>query len=223
VPIDGARWGIWPMGAAWLSLHLAEHYDYTLDQVSWPPRVPGDEGSRAILSRYLVPDGPSHRRKTSTTSSGEQAVTMGPTMDTEVLHANLANSLKPGGLGIDAAFRATVRSHATNCSRCKSGSLGRSRSGLKTTKKWAGTAISRIYSRCFRHRSHRARLGTGAGRAHNPRACLPMAEATRLESCLDHRLLGSAGRRRASPRKPARAAERVDPAKPVRQPSSVSD
>ena len=32
VPIDGARWGIWPMGAAWLSLHLAEHYDFTRDR-----------------------------------------------------------------------------------------------------------------------------------------------------------------------------------------------
>jgi hypothetical protein len=32
VPIDGARWGIWPMGAAWLSLHLADHYDFTRDR-----------------------------------------------------------------------------------------------------------------------------------------------------------------------------------------------
>jgi alpha-L-fucosidase 2 len=32
IPIDGARFGIWPMGAAWLSLHLADHYHFTRDR-----------------------------------------------------------------------------------------------------------------------------------------------------------------------------------------------
>ena len=27
-PVDGARWGLWPMGAAWLSTHLYEHYAF---------------------------------------------------------------------------------------------------------------------------------------------------------------------------------------------------
>ena len=31
IPIDGARSGLWPMGGAWLSLHLWDHYDFTRD------------------------------------------------------------------------------------------------------------------------------------------------------------------------------------------------
>jgi alpha-L-fucosidase 2 len=30
-PIDGAQWGLWPTGGAWLSTHLWDHYDYSLD------------------------------------------------------------------------------------------------------------------------------------------------------------------------------------------------
>nr|WP_245196500.1 glycoside hydrolase family 95 protein [Sphingomonas jejuensis] len=31
-PIDGAFWGLWPMGGAWLCLHLWDHYDYGRDR-----------------------------------------------------------------------------------------------------------------------------------------------------------------------------------------------
>ena len=31
-PIDGVGSGIWPMGGAWLSLHLWDHYDFTRDR-----------------------------------------------------------------------------------------------------------------------------------------------------------------------------------------------
>ena len=31
-PVDGARWGLWPLGAAWLSTHLFEHYAFGGDQ-----------------------------------------------------------------------------------------------------------------------------------------------------------------------------------------------
>ena len=40
VPIDGVGSGIWPMGAAWLSLHLWDHYDSGRDcrflEREWP-------------------------------------------------------------------------------------------------------------------------------------------------------------------------------------------
>jgi alpha-L-fucosidase 2 len=35
VPIDGVGSGVWPMGAAWLSLHFWDHYDYTRDRAFW--------------------------------------------------------------------------------------------------------------------------------------------------------------------------------------------
>jgi alpha-L-fucosidase 2 len=31
-PIDGAFWGMWPMGGAWLSQHLSDKYDFTGDK-----------------------------------------------------------------------------------------------------------------------------------------------------------------------------------------------
>lgn len=31
-PVDGARWGIWPMGAAWLSRLVWDHYAFTRDE-----------------------------------------------------------------------------------------------------------------------------------------------------------------------------------------------
>jgi alpha-L-fucosidase 2 len=31
-PVDGAFWGLWPMGGAWLCLHLWDHYDYGRDR-----------------------------------------------------------------------------------------------------------------------------------------------------------------------------------------------
>jgi alpha-L-fucosidase 2 len=52
VPIDLAASGVWPMGAAWLSLHLADHYDFTLDRiVPRGPRLSDHEGGYAVLPR----------------------------------------------------------------------------------------------------------------------------------------------------------------------------
>ena len=31
-PIDGAHWGMWPTGGAWLCKHLWDHYDYGRDR-----------------------------------------------------------------------------------------------------------------------------------------------------------------------------------------------
>lgn len=30
-----AKWALWPMGGAWLCTHLWEHYNYTMDRVSY--------------------------------------------------------------------------------------------------------------------------------------------------------------------------------------------
>jgi len=74
VPIDGARYGIWPMGAAWLSLHLADHYDFTRDRKFLAERAyPVMKEAAQFFLDYLVPDGKGHlmtgprfRRRTNT-------------------------------------------------------------------------------------------------------------------------------------------------------------
>ncbi|HTT60325.1 MAG TPA: glycoside hydrolase family 95 protein [Bryobacteraceae bacterium] len=119
VPIDGARWGIWPMGAAWLSLHLAEHYDFTRDRRFLAERAyPVMKEATQFFLDYLVPDGKGHLVTGPSLSpeneyrlpSGEKAVLcMGPTMDTEILRALFGRVMEASEtLGLDAEFRAKV-------------------------------------------------------------------------------------------------------------------
>ncbi len=124
VPIDGARWGVWPMGAAWLSLHLAEHYDFTRDRKFLAERAyPVMKEATQFFLDYLVPDGKGHLVTGPSTSpeneyqlpSGEKAVLcMGPTMDTQILRALFTRVIEASQvLDIDSEFRqkaADVRS-----------------------------------------------------------------------------------------------------------------
>ena len=119
VPIDGARWGIWPMGAAWLSLHLAEHYEFTRDRKFLAERAyPVMKEVAQFFLDYLVPDGKGHLVTGPSTSpeneymlpSGEKAVLcMGPTMDTSILQELFGRVIEASEtLGIDKEFRAKV-------------------------------------------------------------------------------------------------------------------
>jgi alpha-L-fucosidase 2 len=114
-PIDGYQWGIWPMGGAWLSLHAWEHYAYTLDKNflrkrAWPilhdasqfflDYLVGDGSGHLVTgpsispeNSYRLPDGTSH------------SLTMGPTMDIEILRELFTRTLDAGTiLTEDAAF-----------------------------------------------------------------------------------------------------------------------
>jgi alpha-L-fucosidase 2 len=119
VPIDGARYGIWPMGAAWLSLHLADHYDFTRDRKFLAERAyPVMKEAAQFFLDYLVPDGKGHLVTGPSLSpeneyklpSGERAVlTMGPTMDTEILQEFFGRLIEASQiLGIEPEFRAKI-------------------------------------------------------------------------------------------------------------------
>jgi alpha-L-fucosidase 2 len=119
VPVDGARWGVWPMGAAWLSLHLAEHYEFTRDRRFLAERgYPVMKEAAQFFLDYLVPDGKGHLVTGPSISpeneyqlpTGEKAaLVMGPTMDNEILQALFGRVIDASEvLGIDAEFRAKV-------------------------------------------------------------------------------------------------------------------
>jgi alpha-L-fucosidase 2 len=119
VPIDGARWGIWPMGAAWLSLHLADHYDFTRDRRFLAERAyPVMKEAVQFFFDYLVPDGKGRLVTGPSLSpeneyqlpSGDRAVLcMGPTMDTQILRALLNRVIEASEvLGVDGEFRRKV-------------------------------------------------------------------------------------------------------------------
>jgi alpha-L-fucosidase 2 len=119
VPIDGAHWGMWPMGAAWLSLHLAEHYDFTRDRKFLAERAyPTMKEAAQFFLDYLTSDGKGHLVTGPSLSpeneyrlpSGEKAVVcMGPTMDTEILQELFGRVIEAStALGIDREFRDKV-------------------------------------------------------------------------------------------------------------------
>jgi alpha-L-fucosidase 2 len=119
VPIDGVGSGIWPMGGAWLSLHLWEHYDYTRDKTFLAQRAyPVMKEAAQFLLEYMVDDGkghlitgpsisPENRYRMADGTVGR--LCMGPTMDTEITRALFTRVIAASEvLGVDAEFRQRV-------------------------------------------------------------------------------------------------------------------
>ncbi|MBT5875304.1 MAG: glycoside hydrolase family 95 protein, partial [Candidatus Latescibacteria bacterium] len=102
-PGDGASWGLWPMGGAWIALHFWEHYAFSGDQVflrdrALPVLV---EASKFFLD-YLVEDAqgnlvsgpsisPENRYILSNGSKG--VLCMGPSMDTQIIRELFGRTL----------------------------------------------------------------------------------------------------------------------------------
>lgn len=95
VAADAARWGLWPMGAAWTCLHLWEHYAFSPDvRFLAETAYPIIREACEFFLDYLVEapngtlvTGPSMSPENSyTTEGGETGVTcMGPSMDTQIV------------------------------------------------------------------------------------------------------------------------------------------
>ncbi|HZS07587.1 MAG TPA: glycoside hydrolase family 95 protein [Blastocatellia bacterium] len=116
VPIDGVGSGIWPMGAAWLSLHLWDHYDFTRDRAFLAKRgYPVMKEAAEFFLDYLVDDGKGHLITGPSLSPENRyrlpdgtvaKLCMGPTMDIEITHALLSRVIEASQiLGVDAEFR----------------------------------------------------------------------------------------------------------------------
>ncbi len=118
-PIDGARYGVWPMGGAWLSLHFWEHYDYTRDRAFLRTRAyPVMKEAAQFLLDYMIDDGQGHLitgpsispENQYKTGDGQVAsLTMGPYMDTEIARALFTRVIDASEiLETDADFRSRV-------------------------------------------------------------------------------------------------------------------
>jgi len=53
-PVDAARFGIWPMGGAWLCQHIWEHYAFTKDEAFLKEYYPVMKGSAEFLLNLLT-------------------------------------------------------------------------------------------------------------------------------------------------------------------------
>ena len=132
-----ARYGMWPMGAAWCCQHLYTHFEFTEDKdylkdYAYPVMK---EAARFFVD-FMVPDprtgllvsGPSVSPENSfLDKNGEVAtISMGSTMDREIIFELFRNCISSAEiLGIDEAFRDTLQNIITQMPPLQIGSDGR--------------------------------------------------------------------------------------------------
>ena len=118
-PVDGARWGLWPMGAAWLSTHLFEHYAFSGDTAFLRKAYPTLKEASRFLLDFLVEDekgrlvtNPSHSPENAfVDEKGQEGVLcVGATMDFGIIRELFGDTLEAARLlGEDAEFAGRLR------------------------------------------------------------------------------------------------------------------
>jgi len=115
-PIDGAIYGVWPTGGAWLCKHVYDHYDYNRDKGYLARVYPLMKGSARFFLDTLVVDPKSGALVTSPSISPENdhghgsSLVAGPTMDQAIIRDLFDNCLKAETiLGADEAFVAELK------------------------------------------------------------------------------------------------------------------
>jgi len=129
-PLDGATWGMFPNGGAWLTTHVWDHYLYTLDKDFLADYYPVLKGAAQFYLDYMVEkDGelivvpstsPEHggRGKQST-------VTAGCTMDNQIARDALTQALKAAMvLGVDADLQVKLNQAICRLPKMKVGQYG---------------------------------------------------------------------------------------------------
>jgi alpha-L-fucosidase 2 len=131
-----AEWGMWPMGAAWSCQHVWEHYAFTGDKEYLKYAYPILKEASQFFEDYLVKDprtgylvsGPSSspENKFKTKQGVISNITMGPTMDMEIIWDLLTNTIEASKiLNTDEDFRKNLELIKSKLSPLKIGSDGR--------------------------------------------------------------------------------------------------
>lgn len=115
-PVDGAPWGVWPTGGAWLCKHVWDHYDYGRDKAYLARVYPLMKGSARFFLDTLVVDPKFGVLVTNPSLSPENdhghgaSLVAGPTMDQAIIRDLFDNCLKAEAiLGADEAFVAELK------------------------------------------------------------------------------------------------------------------
>jgi len=114
-PIDGAKYGLWPMGGAWLCTHLWEHYEYAPDRAYLESIWPVLAGACLFFLDTLQVDPASGRLVTNPSLSPENghghgsSLIFAPTMDSQILRDLFDQTIAAAGvLGRDAALASEI-------------------------------------------------------------------------------------------------------------------
>ena len=95
----------WPMGAAWLCLHIWEHYEYTEDRDFLKKHYGAIKEAAEFFVDFLIDDGQGHLvtcpsvspENTYMLQSGEtSALAIGPSMDSQIIYALFTACIKAG-------------------------------------------------------------------------------------------------------------------------------
>jgi alpha-L-fucosidase 2 len=114
-PVDGATWGMWPMGGAWLTRHLWEQYDFSRDRRHLERAYPTLKEAAEFFVDYLVDDGNgnlvtcpaiSFEQGFKTPDGSRGRLCMGPTMDMQILRDLFTHCIEASKiLGVDEPLR----------------------------------------------------------------------------------------------------------------------
>jgi alpha-L-fucosidase 2 len=115
-PIDGAQFGLWPMGGAWLCMHLWDRYDYGRDTGYLASVYPLMHGAALFFLDTLQTDPHTGHLVTNPSLSPENvhshgaSLCAGPTMDMQILRDLFDRTAEAATiLGRDAGFVREIR------------------------------------------------------------------------------------------------------------------
>ncbi|MET0308197.1 MAG: glycoside hydrolase family 95 protein [Sphingomonas sp.] len=130
-PIDGAQWGLWPTGGAWLCTHLWDRYDYGRDPAYLRSIYPLMRGAALFFCDTLQTDPRTGHLLTSPSLSPENTHPMGaslcagPAMDMQILRDLFDQTAKAAAiLGIDGDFAAQLAATRARLAPDKIGAQG---------------------------------------------------------------------------------------------------
>jgi alpha-L-fucosidase 2 len=101
-PIDGASWGIWPMGGAWLSQHLFDKYDFNGDKEYLKSVYPVVKEASVFFLDFLIEE-PEHKwlvvspgisPENAPSVHPQYAITAGATMDNQLVFDLLSKTIE---------------------------------------------------------------------------------------------------------------------------------
>jgi alpha-L-fucosidase 2 len=175
-PIDGADWGMWPTGGAWLCLHLWDRYEFSGDRRVLKRIYPILKGSAEFFLDTLQEE-PEHKWLVTNPSispengHGNGTLCAGPTMDNQILRDLFANTIKAAGiLGVDEDFRKKLAEARGRLAPNQVGSAGQ-------LQEWLADWDMRAGDRNHRHVSHL--YGLYPGRDISVRGTPTLAEAVK--------------------------------------------
>ncbi|WP_246147866.1 glycosyl hydrolase family 95 catalytic domain-containing protein [Nonomuraea turkmeniaca] len=129
--VDGAFWGMWQTGGAWLASMIWDHYLFTGDTDFLRANYPAMKGAAQFFLDTLVPEPELGWLVTNPSNSPElshhpnASVAAGPTMDMQILRDLFDGCAEASKvLGVDADFRGKVETARERLAPMKIGSRG---------------------------------------------------------------------------------------------------